>query len=104
MCTSMVAYSGGDEGGKFKAGTYTGEADGFGGKVIVTTTTDAKSVTEVKCEGPEETEAIGVAALEELAEQIKTAGSAEIDGVSGATVTSTAVKDATAKAFESANK
>ncbi len=104
MCTSMVAYSGGDEGGKFKAGTYTGEADGFGGKVTVTITTDAKSVTEVKREGLEETEAIGGVALEELAEQIKTAGSAEIDGVSGATVTSTAVKDVAAKGFESANK
>ena len=74
MCASMVACSSGNGGetGKYTAGTYTGEADGFGGKVTVTITTDAKSITDVKCEGPDETETVGGAALEELAEQIKT--------------------------------
>ena len=58
MRARMVACSGGDEGGKYKAETYTGEADGFKGKVTVTITTDAKSVTDVKCAGSDETEAI----------------------------------------------
>lgn len=106
MCASMVACSSGNGGetGKYTAGTYTGEADGFGGKVTVTITTDAKSITDVKCEGPDETETIGGAALEELAEQIKTAQSAEIDGVSGATFTTDGIKAAAAKAIENAEK
>ena len=75
MCASMVACSSGNGGetGKYTAGTYIEEADGFGGKVTVTITTDAKSITDVKCEGPDETETIGGAALEELAEQINQA-------------------------------
>lgn len=106
MAFSMVACSsttsGSDEAGKYTAGTYTGEADGFGGKVTVTITTDANSITEVTAEGPDETETVGGAALEELAGQVLEAQSAEIDGVSGATVTSTAVKEAAASAIAQA--
>ena len=32
----------------YTAGTYTGEAQGFGGKVSVTITTDAKKITKVE--------------------------------------------------------
>ena len=87
----------------YTAGTYTGEADGFGGKVKVTITTDTSKITDVQIEGADETPSVGGAALEELTSQITKAQSAEIDGVSGATVTSTAVKEALAKALESAS-
>ncbi len=86
-------------GGKYTAGTYTGEGAGFGGTVSVTITTDADNITDVKIEGADETPNIGGAAFEELTEQIKTAQSAEIDGVSGATLTSNGVKEATAMAI-----
>jgi urocanate reductase len=103
MATSMVACSSSSSSsstGLYTAGTYTGEADGFGGTVKVTITVDSSSITDVTCEGPDETETVGGAALEELAEQIKTAQSSEIDGVSGATFTSDGIKEAAAKAIE----
>ncbi len=104
MASSLVACSSSktEEAGKYTAGTYTGEGEGFGGTVTVTITTDASSITDVKVEGPNETETVGGAHLEELAEQIKTAQSAEIDGVSGATLTSNGVKEAAANAIAKA--
>ena len=87
----------------YTAGTYTGEGAGFGGKVTVTITVDDSTITDVTVEGPDETPTVGGAHLEELAEQIKTAQSAEIDGVSGATLTSTGVKEAAAAAIAQAS-
>ena len=78
--------------GTYTAGTYTGEGQGFGGAVTVAITVDADSITDVKIEGADETPNIGGAAFEDLAAQIKDAQSAEIDGVSGATLTSNGVK------------
>ena len=88
--------------GKYTPGTYSAQAQGFGGTVTATITTDTNAVTEVVLEGAEETPAIGGAALETLAAAIKEAGSAEIDGVSGATVTSNAVKTAVSQALDQA--
>ena len=85
----------------YTPGTYTGEAVGYGGNVSVTITVDASSITDVTVEGADETPTIGGAALEELAGQLKEAQDSEIDGVTGATITSTAVKTAAKSALAS---
>ena len=72
----------------YTAGTYTGEAQGFGGKVSVTITTDTSKITAVESTGENETPAIGGAALADLDAALLKAQSAEFDGVSGATLTS----------------
>jgi len=87
----------------YTAGEYSAQADGFGGKVTVTVTTDDASITDVTIEGPDETPEVGGAALETLQEQILEAQSAEIDGVTGATFTSTGVKEAAAAALAQAS-
>lgn len=86
----------------YTPGTYTGEANGYGGKVSVTITVDASSITDVAIEGADETPAIGGAALEELAGQAKDAQGSDIDGVTGATMTSNAVKTALQSALNQA--
>ncbi len=86
----------------YTPGTYTGEAAGYGGNVSVTITVDASSITDVTVEGADETPTIGGAALEELAGQLKEAQDSEIDGVTGATITSTAVKTAAKSALNQA--
>ena len=95
-CTSSTSES-----GIYTPGTYTGEADGFGGTVTVTVTVDANAITDVQVTGDSETPSVGGAALEELAAQIKEKG-AEIDGVSGATFTSEGVKAAASAALAQA--
>ncbi len=83
-------------------GTYTGVAAGFGGEVKAVITVVNGKLTACTLEGAGETPAIGGAALPKLQEQVLAAGSAGIDGVSGATVTSTAVKEAVTAALAQA--
>ena len=83
-------------------GTYTGTATGFGGVVTATVTVVGGKITACTLEGAEETPAIGGAALETLQAQIIAAGSADIDGVSGATYTSNGVKEAVKAALNTA--
>ncbi len=90
------------ETGIYTPGTYTGEAQGFGGTVTATVTVDANKIVEVKLEGPGETETVGGAALEPLAKQFMDAQGAVIDGVSGATFTSAAAKAAVTLALAAA--
>ena len=88
--------------GVYTPGIYSASERGYGGDVTVTITVDADKITDVKVEGPGETESIGGAALETLASSILDAQSAEIDGVAGATLTSDAAKTAAAAAIEAA--
>lgn len=83
-------------------GTYTGTAKGNGGDVTVTLTLSNGEITDVKAEGPNETKDIGTKALEQLPGEIVDANSVNVDGVSGATITSNAIKEAATKALAEA--
>lgn len=85
-----------------KDGTYTASEKGYGGDVTVTLTISSGTISDVSIEGVDETKDIGQAAIPDLIEQIKTAQSSEIDGVSGATMTSNAVKNAVDAAMNDA--
>lgn len=98
MCTGMALAE-----SALTDGTYTAEQQGFGGPVTVTVTIEGGAVADVAITGDLETEGVGAAALEPLAEQVKAAQSAEIDGVSGASVTSGAVKAALLEIFAQAS-
>ncbi len=76
-----------------------GEAEGFGGKVTVELTVEGGTITDAVITGADETPTVGGAALEELKAQVIAANGPEIDGVSGATITSNAVKMAVAEAM-----
>ena len=82
-----------------EAETLTGEADGFGGKVTVELSVNEGTITDAVITGDGETPTVGGAALDTLKEQVIAANGPEIDGVSGATVTSTAVKNAVSAAL-----
>ena len=84
-------------------GTYTGAADGISSAVSVTVTVaDDGTISDVAVDSSGETAEIGAAAQDELASQLLAAGSADIDGVSGATITSGAAKKAMKDALEQA--
>ena len=89
--------------GIYPPGTYTASGNGFGGEVTATLTVGSNGgIDDVTLEGPNETPAIGGQALPTLREQVLAAQSSEIDGVSGASLTSGAVKEATAAAIDQA--
>lgn len=102
MTVGCSGTSSSQAGGTYTPGTYSASERGYGGNVTVTITVDADKITDVKVEGPDETENIGGAALETLAKSILDAQSGEFDAVAGATVTSTAASKAAAAAIEAA--
>lgn len=103
VCTMLMSVLGmAAADGSYTPGTYTAEAKGMGGIVTVTVTVSENAITAVKAEGPDETPGLGVPALETVANAILEAQSTDVDGVTGATVTSTAVKTAAAAALAEA--
>lgn len=78
----------------FTPGTYTGTATGMLSDVTVTITVDETSILSAVVDSSGETAEIGAAAQDTLAEQLMSAQSQNIDGVTGATVTSDAVRRA----------
>ena len=79
--------------GTYTPGSYSATSKGISSDVTVTMTFDAESITDVTIDVSGETEGFGKDIDDELKEQILKAQSAEIDGHSGATITSDAVKD-----------
>lgn len=104
MALSLGACSSSSEStGKYTSGTYSGTAKGFGGDVTVTLTVDSNKITDVTIDGKDETETVGGAALETLKNEILEKQSSEIDTVTGASVTSSAVQEATKLALDKAS-
>ena len=81
-------------GATYIPGTYEATAEGISSTVKVTMTFSDSAVTDVVVDTSGETASYGAAAAEELQKQLLAAGSADIDGVSGSTVTSQAVMKA----------
>lgn len=111
--TGAVAYAEGNEaaaqtasqiedgqaGAGQQGGTFTATARGMGGDVTVTLTIEGDTLTDVVVEGPGETEGIGTRALESMPADMLARNTVEVDGVSGATVTSGAILQAAADAL-----
>ena len=88
--------------GQYTPGTYEGTAEGISSTVKVTMTFSDSAVTDVVVDTSGETASFGAAAADELREQLLAAGSAEIDGVSGSTITSDAVMKAAKSCYAQA--
>ena len=88
--------------GTYIPGTYEGTAEGISSTVKVTMTFSDSAVTDVVVDTSGETASFGAAAADELREQLMAAGSAEIDGVSGSTITSDAVMKAAKSCYAQA--
>ena len=84
------------------SGDFTGTSKGFGGDVSVTLTLTDGAITGCTAEGKDETQGVGSEAIAKMPGEIAESGSIAVDGVSGATVTSTAIKEAAAAALTAA--
>lgn len=82
--------------------TYTGSAPGMESVVTATITVDNGAITSVELDVSGETAGIGDVTGDVLAQQVLDAQGTEIDGVSGATVTSDAVRAAVRNALDTA--
>ena len=106
VAVSLLGYGCGSKSasttGAGATGDFTGTAKGFGGDVTVTLTLTDGKITGCTAEGADETEGVGSKAIEQLPGEIAESGSIEVDGVSGATITSNAIKEAAAAAITAA--
>ncbi len=98
-----VLTAGAEEAGTYTPGTYTASANGIASPVTVTMTFDETSITDVQIDVSGETAGIGAEIGEDMAKAILDAQSADIDAVSGATVTSDAIRTAAANCISQAS-
>ena len=86
----------------FTPGTYEAEGKGFGGAVKVSVTVSENEITEVTATGEAETPVLGGVAIQTLPGEIVKAQTPNVDMLSGATVTSTAIIAAATEALKKA--
>lgn len=94
VCGAAVAVS------ELKDGVYPGKAGGYMGPVRVAVTVKAGRIDEVEVTACRDGRARK--AVREIPRRIVRANSAEVDAVSGATITSGAIKGAVRQALEEA--
>ncbi|SDE98880.1 Uncharacterized protein, contains FMN-binding domain [Fontibacillus panacisegetis] len=89
-------------GESYKAGTYTGSAEGKNGEMSVEVTFSDTEITSIEVKQGSETEGLAHPALEKIPASIVEGQSLAVDVISGATVTSNAIIDAVADCIQQA--
>ena len=88
----------------YKDGTYTGEADGFGGTIQVEVKIEKSKIAEINVISAEKEDGAYLSMAKDIIPEIIDAQSADIDTISGATFSSTGIKNASEQALEKAVK
>ncbi len=83
-------------------GSYSGTGMGFGGNVIVTVTIADDIITGITVESADGEDASYFSMAENIMDNILAAQSADVDTISGATFSSTGIRDAVADALSQA--
>lgn len=83
----------------YTPGTYTGAAEGYGGEVSAVVTISETGIDAVELKGDDETEQLGGEALKKLSKKFVEAQSAQVDAISGSTITSDAAIEAVQQAL-----
>lgn len=85
-------------------GTYEGEAEGFGGMITVQVTVKNGQMTDLSILSADAEDSAYLSNAKDIIPKILEAQSADVDTISGATFSSTGIKNATAEALEKAEK
>ena len=101
-CELYAEDTAAERSGIYTPGDFQASAWGFGGKVTVRMTFSETGILYLRVDGPDESSK-GRRAIVRLAHAIMDAQSTEVDAVSGATMTSAAIKKAAGKCFAQAS-
>lgn len=93
-----------DENTGYRDGTYQGEADGFGGTVAVEVTIENGKITGIEVTSAENEDGAYLSMAKDIIPKIIAAQSADVDTISGATFSSTGIKNASQEALDKAVK
>lgn len=89
---------------QYKDGTYTGQADGFGGIVEVTLVIEDSTITIIEITEASKEDKSYVELAKGVIDEILIKQTYEVDAISGATYTSTGIKNAVKSALERAKE
>ena len=89
--------------GPYQDGSYTASAQGFGGNITVTVTIEGGNLADITVDDAAGEDAAYFSMALAVLDNIMAAQSAEVDTVSGATFSSTGLKNAVAAALEEAS-
>lgn len=96
----LVGASG--SGGSYKDGTYTGEAQGYGGPIAVTVTVSDGQITDIDITSHSGEDAAYYALASNITTTMISQQSTDVSTISGATLSSTGIKNAVISALEEA--
>lgn len=85
-------------------GVWKGTAQGFGGDIQVEVTVEGGSITDISIISAEKEDGAYLSMAEDIIPKIIDAQSADVDTISGATFSSTGIKNAVTQALEEAAK
>lgn len=88
----------------YKDGTYEGEAEGFGGAISVSVIVEAGKVTEVNILSAEKEDGAYLSMAKDIIPAIIEQQTWDVDTISGATFSSTGIRNATQQALEKAGE
>lgn len=91
-------------GGAYTDGVWEGTAQGFGGDIQVKVTVEGGSITDISIVSAEKEDGAYLSMAEDIIPKIIDAQSADVDTISGATFSSTGIKNAVTQALEEAAK
>ena len=97
--TGAAEESGGSGGAD---GVYEGQSAGYGGPIVARVTIRSGAIENIEVTGDSETEGLGSVAVETLPGKMLEEKTIEVDGVSGATISSNAIKKAVKAALANA--
>ena len=100
LAHEKIAAEAGVNGGNYTDGTYQGTATGFGGDITVEVTIADSKITDVEILSAEKEDSAYLTMAKDIIPEIIDAQSADVDTISGATFSSTGIKNATAQALE----
>ena len=101
-CGADDAATDGDGEGMYTPGTYEASAEGYGGPVMLEVEFSSDKIESVKVVDHDETDGIGSEAVDQLPGEIVEGQTLDVEAVSGATLTSTAIIDAVSDTVEQA--
>ncbi len=90
--------------GIYKDGVYSGEAEGFGGMISLEVTVENEMISKIEIVSADKEDGAYLAMAEDIIPSIIESQSAEVDTISGATFSSTGIKNAAIEALKKAEK
>ena len=92
------------DGSLYKDGEWEGEAEGFGGPISLKVTVEKGEITDITLLSAEKEDAAYLSMAKDMLPAMIEAQSADVDTVTGATFSSTGIKNAAAQALKKAEK